>query len=123
MNGIREILNEKVGRPAASNRGLDYTVGKITGIDEQNDSCSVIYLNKDGQKQSADNVSVRYYGLGAMSWFPKVNDVVYIEGCDGVLTITTPCYGNYSADIRTKETLDSDTIPKSTGSTCGGSVF
>lgn len=122
MNGLKGILQSRVSNAAQHINNSITTVGVVTDSDEMNNTCSVRYVDKDGQKRNRDNVVVRLYGSGT-DYFPAKDDTVVIEETGDTCVVIARHVGNYAMDVRSKMKLVKDIFSDSGGSEPGGSII
>ena len=117
MSTITSVINERAGHIARTFRSFT-TKGIVTGSDEINNRCNVIYRDENGKIRSRDNVVVRLYDNGT-GYFPKVGEKVSIQLENDVCVIVARHVGNYQ-EITAKMELKQDTMSDSYGDTIGG---
>jgi hypothetical protein len=122
MSGLKGILQSRVSNAAQHINNSITTVGVVTDSDEMNNTCSVRYVDKDGQKRNRDNVVVRLYGSGT-DYFPAKDDTVVIEETGDTCVVIARHVGNYAMDVRSKMKLVKDIFSDSGGSEPGGSII
>jgi hypothetical protein len=122
---LKRILQDRVFNPAAIARGETYTkLAKVIKADEENNTCTIEYKDKDAMIQQVDSVHVKIYNIAFQDWFPKPGDIVEIEESGGIPVITgLPGYA-YNANIRIQNELLEDIYSDElTCDTLGGYVF
>ena len=104
---LKQILQTRIVAPTTHVNNIITTIGIVTDSDESNNTCSILYKDKNGNNQNRDNVVVRLYGNGA-DWFPTVNDVVVIEDTGDTVVVVARHVGNYAMDVRSRRQLRQD---------------
>lgn len=121
--GLKQLLQDRVVNPATHINNSITTIGIVTESDESNNTCSVLYTDKTGNKRNRDNVVVRLYGNGA-DWFPAIGDTVVIEDTGDTVVVVARHVGNYSMDVRSRRQLRQDILSDTGGcQTPGGSIM
>ncbi len=98
------------------------TIGLIKESDDSNNTCTVQYVDKNGNKRLRENVMVRLYGSGT-DWFPSPGDNVIVQETEDTCIVVARHVGNYDMDVRSKMELKQDKF--SDGGACnnpGGSI-
>lgn len=111
---LKQILQHNVVNSATHINNSITTVGIITGSDESNNTCSILYIDKNGNNQNRENVVVRLYGNGA-DWFPAIGDTVVIEDTGDTVVVVARHVGNYSMDVRSRRQLRQDILSDTGG--------
>lgn len=119
---LKDILQDRIVNPVARSVSTITTVGVVTDSDENNNTCSVQYVDKEGKKRNKNNVAVRLYGSGT-DWFPAVDDNVVIEDSDDACIIIARHVSNYNIDVRSRMALQNDVFSDGEGSWLGGQIF
>ena len=123
MSNFTNKLKETVVNGALRSEIPIHTVGVVTKSDELNNTVSLYYVDKDGQKRTRDNVVVRLYGSGT-DYFPAVNDSVIVEETRDTCVVIARHISNYAMDVRSKMKLVYDILSDmSPFGTVGGTIF
>lgn len=123
MNTFKNKIINDIVNPAESSRGKAIIVGQVTKSDENNNYCSVKFVDKDGMQSNKNNVSVRVYNSGIIDWFPKVGELVNIEESNGTYQIVSKLEYGYGSGTRSSTELTNDILPESMNSNTGGYIF
>lgn len=107
MGTLKDMLQSNVVNPATHANSSITTVGVVTSSDESNNTVSIRYIDKSGNKSNRDNVTVRLYGNGA-DWFPSVNEAVIVEDTGDTCVVVARHVNNYAMDVRAKRQLKQD---------------
>lgn len=124
MSILKKIIRDDIVNPTLQIRGsITNGLARITRADEINNICSVIYIDKDGYKSNKDNIYVKIYTPGLITWFPSVDEIVTIEEQNGDPVITGPYEGSYNINSRSETILKEDIYSDSFSETAGGTIF
>jgi len=116
-------FQERVVAPATRINNRITTIGVVTSTNESNNTCGILYTDKNGKKRNMNNVVIRLYGNGA-DWFPSVNDTVVIEDTGDTVVVVARHVGNYAMDVRSKRQLRQDVYSDcSSGQPAGGLIM
>ena len=111
---LKQTIQNRIIAPTTHINNSITTVGIVTGSDESNNTCNVLYTDKNGNSQNRDNVVIRLYGNGA-DWFPVIGDIVVIEDTGDTVVVVARHVGNYAMDVRSRRQLRQDVLSDETG--------
>ncbi|MCY7866121.1 hypothetical protein [Bacillus atrophaeus] len=118
---LKKFLQNDIVNPTAANRGeVFYKVAIVTKADENNNVCSIKYIDKDAFESNKDNVQVKIYSHGVQDWFPEKDDIVSIEEVNGVPIITGIPEEAYAAKVKGKNDLETDILSDEMSCETGG---
>jgi hypothetical protein len=120
--GLKEKIRQQIAEPAVHNRSSQYTVAKVTQSNEKNNTCSISFIDKNGQPRTASGVQMRLYNQSMIDWFPKVNELVNINDSGGIYEIVSKYTENYAATARCGTELKRD-IHSSICNSTGGFIL
>ena len=119
---LKDQIQSNVVNPTIHGMNMINTIGVVQDSDESNNTCTVQYIDKNGNKRNRENVIVRLYGAGT-DWFPSKGETVIVEETEDTCVVIARHVGNYDMDVRSKMELKQDKY--SDGGACndpGGSI-
>lgn len=122
MSQVRKRIQE-INNPAVHSRRSFTTIGKVLKVHEKTNTCSVQYINNDGNYSNKDNVHIQIFMPGFIGWFPKVDDYVLISVSERNMAITGPADDAYHINTRGKIKTQKEVLSNTYGSTMAGSIF
>lgn len=122
MFNIKSNLLDKIIQPNIRDSSTMVTIAKVTASNEINNTCNIIYIDKNGIKRNKDNVIVRIYD-NSSGYFPAVGDFVELQLEKEICVIIARHIANYNADVRPKMQLKQDIYSDSPGCSPGGSIY
>ena len=108
-----------IGSAIQSSNDAMSTIAKVTEVNKTSNTCTVEYINGNGQKTTSKDAFV---DMRNTDWFPKVNDCVLIKITGNSILVESQYTQDYAKDIMKKSKLKNDTTPDSDG-TCGGNIM
>ncbi len=121
MGQLAEPLKQgTVGEAVRASNDRISTIAVVTKTDEDNNLCSIRYVNKDGSVAEIKRAAV---DLRNTDWFPEVKEPVLVEvtGKKNALIISKYTE-NYNDDIRSNQKLSND-VSADSDNTCCGQIF
>jgi hypothetical protein len=121
MGVISEALRDGVvGGSIRATNNKQTTVAVVTKTDEDNNLCSIKYIDTNG---SAAEITKAAVDLRNKDWFPEVKEAVLVEvsGKNNAL-ILSKYTEDYNKDIRSKRKLSND-VSADSDNTCCGQIF
>lgn len=121
MGVISEAIKTGVGGEVAriSNDRFS-TIAVVTKTDEDNNLCSISYIDQEGSKSEITKAAV---DLRNENWFPEVKELVKVEISGRNSAIISSKYTeDFNKDIRSKRKLSNDVSPDG-DNTCAGQIF
>ena len=122
MSFLKNQMQDNLMQPTMREAKTLTTVGKVISSDEVNNTCSVLYVDRNGKKRNKDNVVVRLYDNGT-GYFPAVGDFVEIQLERDICVIIARHISNYNMDVRSKMALQQDVFSDNIGSDPGASII
>ena len=96
------------------------TVAVVTKTDEDNNLCSISFIDKNGSRAEITHATV---DLRNKDWFPEVKEVVLAEVSGrNSAHIESKYTEDYNKDIRSKQKYSKDVSPDG-DNVCGGQIF
>lgn len=135
MSDINNFIKQRVSGPIAKDTTIKYYEGIVTNADRENNCCTVIVANLNGQEY--ENVPIALHDEGT-NWFPKattidpdtpvskiqrdIDSLVTVEVSNSGVAIVGPWRGIPYAQFRASQELNNDVHPDSGGSVPGGMI-
>ena len=121
--GIKQGLQNNIVNAAVRPNQEMTMMAVVTSSDDSNNICSVRYIDKNGNKKTRENVTVRLYGSGT-DWFPAKGDTVILQESNDLCVIIARHVSNYNMDVRSKMELKQDIYSdESGGQDPGGNIY
>lgn len=124
MNFKDNLLSHLINPSNQTGDSTLRTVGLVLKIDEENNSCSVKYLNKKGRTVVKKNAPVRLSSSSVIDWFPEKGQKVMIEVNNNSPVVIGEVETESSTSNRGNTTLESDIYSDNMGcETNGGYIY
>lgn len=122
---MSEMIKNKIktaNDPTVHNRRSFITIAKVIKTSEQNNYCSIEYVNNFGVHCIQKKVPVLTSSISIIDWFPKKNDIVNVEVNEGNILIVGPYDANYNVN-RSQVQNKKDFLSNDYGDTMCGVLF
>ena len=123
INSFKSKLQQNIINPVNISNKKEETIGIITQSNQKQNTCSVQYIDNDGNKSNKDSVPVRLYSKGIIGWFPKQDDVVVIVIKEHQLEIIGIANNGYIGSVKSQTNLKADIISDSLMDVSNGFLF
>lgn len=86
-------------------------LAKVIKTNEKNNSCDVLFADKNGNTSSKRGIRVKLGDAQVQSWFPELNDIVYLDVYENTYFITGPYYKDYNLEAKSKYRATNNILP------------
>lgn len=95
---LKNIFANHTIAPSNANSLPRYSVAKVTGVNEYENTCDILFISSGSSKKPINNVEVSC--LYDDSWFPDLEQYVRVMDVSDTPIIIGPANRNYIKDIR-----------------------
>lgn len=123
MGTLKRKIQEQIISPVQQEYRGYTLIGRVTKIDEKNNTCDISFKDQQDKQQSIKNVPVALYNTSFVDWFPKEGDHVELSESAGSIKITGKINKEYFKKERNKIKKSKDVIPNNYNGVISGNIF
>lgn len=107
---FKQHLKELTSSTVTDRRHVGF-LATVIKADEKNNSCDVRFTDRNGNTSNKKGIRVKLGDAQVQSWFPEVNDIVYLDVYENTYFVTGPYYHNYNLEAKSKYRAVNNILP------------